>query len=577
MKNHPIHPASKEIAAELARTQSSLNESERKLRQSEAALSEEAAQRQALQGALHASEEMYHVAFDLAAVGMACVNADGRLFRVNEKYCEITGYSRAELLGMPVLNLTHPEDRKKERREFGTYLNGEQTEFSSEKRYLRKDGAVRWVSVVAHRIHDAEGRHCYSIGTIEDITERKQADEHLRQLLQQLKFHVENSPLAVIEFDTDLRIIRWSPAAERVFGWCAEEVLGKGMFEIPWVHVEDLAQIHNVAEELRSGHDPRNVTPNRNYRKDGRVINCEWYNSSLQDANGKLVSILSLVLDVTDRTNAKQLLQLQTQQLETFVRERTAKLKESIDELHQISYALVHDMRAPLRAMQSFAELVEGECTGCTRANTHEYHRRIIAATERLDRLVTDAFHYTKTLHQDVRIAPVKLDTLVRGLLQTYPDLLPDRADIRIEGTLPVVLGNEAFLTQCFSNLLGNSVKFVTAGTRPKIRVWAEAAPGQYASKPASGLEESMPSIQAPLTGFRIWIEDNGIGIPHDVQSRLFGMFQRFNPHYEGTGIGLAIVRKVVERMGGKVGVESEEGKGSRFWVDLQTPAQPNP
>ncbi|MGN6552422.1 MAG: PAS domain S-box protein, partial [Verrucomicrobiota bacterium] len=398
MKSDPIHPASKDVLAELARTQNRLDESERKFRQSEALLLQETTQRQALQGALHANEDMHRIAFDLAAVGMACVNADGRLFRVNDKYCEITGYSQEELLGTSVLNLTHPEDLKKEGEDYSVYLKGQQSNFSSEKRYLRKDGAVRWVSVAAHPVRDAQGRLCYSIGTVEDITERKQTDEHLRQLLQQLKFHVENSPLAVIEFDTDLRISRWSSAAERVFGWSAEEVLGRGMFDIPWVHVEDLSQIQKVAEELRSGHDPRNVTPNRNYRKDGTVIHCEWYNSSLQDANGKLVSILSLVLDVTARTNAKELLRLQAQQLEAFVRERTAKLKESIDELHQISYALVHDMRAPLRAMQSFAELVEGECSGCTRANTHEYHQRIIAATERLDRLVTDAFHYTKTL-----------------------------------------------------------------------------------------------------------------------------------------------------------------------------------
>ncbi|MGN6643905.1 MAG: ATP-binding protein, partial [Verrucomicrobiota bacterium] len=108
------------------------------------------------------------------------------------------------------------------------------------------------------------------------------------------------------------------------------------------------------------------------------------------------------------------------------------------------------------------------------------------------------------------------------------------------------------------------------------IRIWAEPAPGQYpGNQPASGLENAMASFQTPRPGIRIWIEDNGIGIPHDVQSRLFGMFQQFNPRYEGTGIGLAIVRKVVERMGGKVGVESEEGQGSRFWVDLRVPANP--
>ena len=124
----------------------------------------------------------------------------------------------------------------------------------------------------------------------------------------------------------------------------------------------------------------------------------------------------------------------------------------------------------------------------------------------------------------------------------------PDNADIRLEGDLPVVLGNEALVTQCFSNLLANAVKFVAPGVKPRVRVRAEVREGTA----------------------RIWVEDNGIGISKDAQGRLFGMFQRLVRGYEGTGIGLAIVRKVVQRMGGRVGVESEEGKGSRFWVELR-------
>jgi signal transduction histidine kinase len=138
-------------------------------------------------------------------------------------------------------------------------------------------------------------------------------------------------------------------------------------------------------------------------------------------------------------------------------------------------------------------------------------------------------------------------------LLDTYPNLHAENTDIRIDGDLPVVLGNEALLTQCFSNLLGNAVKFVASGVRPKVRVWAE--------------------VKDDLA--RIWVEDNGIGIAKHAQSRLFGMFQKLDTKYEGTGIGLAIVRKVVERMGGQVGVVSEPDRGSRFWVELRVAKEP--
>jgi signal transduction histidine kinase len=140
---------------------------------------------------------------------------------------------------------------------------------------------------------------------------------------------------------------------------------------------------------------------------------------------------------------------------------------------------------------------------------------------------------------------------LLRDLLETYPNLSPERADISLEKSLPSVMGNEALLTQCFANLLGNAVKFVAPDVRPRVRVRAESANDFV----------------------RIWIEDNGIGVPPHAHERLFKMFQRLTTGYEGTGIGLAIVRKVVERMEGRVGVQSEPGKGSRFWVELK-PAQ---
>jgi CheY-like chemotaxis protein len=138
-------------------------------------------------------------------------------------------------------------------------------------------------------------------------------------------------------------------------------------------------------------------------------------------------------------------------------------------------------------------------------------------------------------------------------MLESYPELQPSKAHIQVEGELPVVLGNEAGLTQCFSNLLGNAVKFVRPGEAPQIQVWAEVL--------ADGHQEGW---------VRIWVEDKGIGISKEMLPRVFDMFSRGSHDYEGTGIGLALVRKVAQRMGGRVGVESQEGKGSRFWIELK-------
>ncbi len=156
---------------------------------------------------------------------------------------------------------------------------------------------------------------------------------------------------------------------------------------------------------------------------------------------------------------------------------------------------------------------------------------------------------------QELPAEPVNLGELIAGLVETYPNLQPDAAHIQVEPNLPVVLGNQAALVQCFSNLLGNAVKFRRPGSVPNVNVRCETV------RPSQGEDTGAFA--------RIWIEDDGIGIAKHAQERIFQMFQRAAAEYEGTGIGLAVVRKSVERLGGKVGLESSEGSGSRFWVEL--------
>lgn len=252
----------------------------------------------------------------------------------------------------------------------------------------------------------------------------------------------------------------------------------------------------------------------------------------------------------TELRQAQQKLMLHAAELESTVAQRTAELRDTVNELQTFSYSIAHDMRSPLRAMGMFARLLVEESCGLSPAGL-DYARRIATAARRLDSLIEDSLNYTKSVLQEYPLRPVNLAEFVQGLIDTYPNLHSDKADVRVEGTLPSVVGNEALLTQCFSNLLGNAVKFVAPGTRPCVTVRAETLNGTA----------------------RIAFQDNGIGIPKDLQHRLFGMFEKLDADYEGSGIGLALVRKAAERMKGKVGVESEEGRGSLFWVELPVAA----
>jgi signal transduction histidine kinase len=266
--------------------------------------------------------------------------------------------------------------------------------------------------------------------------------------------------------------------------------------------------------------------------------------------------------------------------LERRVAERTASLEETISDLEDFSHSITHDLRAPLRAIRSFAQILGEECLACGRPQAQEHIQRITRAAARMDKLILDVLQYSRLARSELRLTPVDVQELLRGIVESYPAFHPAEVEIQIDGPLPRVLGNEAALTQCFSNLLGNAIKFVAPGTRPHVRIWAEwvGNPNPEIRDPKEGRNpKSEPEAEPLGTGtspapasVRLWFADNGVGIPREAQDRIFNMFQRLDKSYDGTGVGLTVVRKAVEKMGGKVGLESEPGQGSRFWVELK-------
>ena len=172
----------------------------------------------------------------------------------------------------------------------------------------RPDGHSFPIITSTAPLRDVKGNITAAIVVFEDITERKKIEMEIAQAKQRLDAHMNNAPEAVIEFDPKFQVIRWSEEATRIFGWSAVEIIGKSITEIPWVYEDDLLIVAQISSDMLSGKRPRNVSYNRNYRKDGSVIDCEWYNSAIYDNNGKLVSILSLVLDITQRKKAEEAL-----------------------------------------------------------------------------------------------------------------------------------------------------------------------------------------------------------------------------------------------------------------------------
>ncbi len=272
-------------------------------------------------------------------------------------------------------------------------------------------------------------------------------------------------------------------------------------------------------------------------------------NARLYEDAQKEIARRKVAEDALRASEAK--LELANAELDRKVKERTASLEQAIGQMEEFSYSVSHDLRAPLRSIEAYSRFLEQDHGKSLNAEAQSYLGKITSNITRMNRLINDVLMLSRVSRSEIQSRPIVLQDMVEEIIQQNPPMQPPAVEIEIQAR-HVVLGDEVSLSQVISNLLGNAVKFVPAGVKPKIKVWSE---------------DQTNSV-------RLWIEDNGIGIKADQRQKLFGMFQRLSndPTYDGTGIGLAIVRKAVERMGGAVGVEASPSGGSRFWVDLGKP-----
>ncbi len=266
-------------------------------------------------GAVSEGEDRYKNLVDLSPDAIL-VDVDGKHVFANAAAARLFGArSPSDVIGRSLIDSVCPEDREFVAQQMGQVIGGH-VKPPSEIQMLRLDGSPISAEVSASRVQF--GGNLANQVVIRDISQRKRAEEEVRELTQRLSYHIEHSPLAVIEWGPDMRLIRWSEQAERAFGWRADEVLGKRIEDFRWVYEDDAVRVDEVSTELQDGSNPRRFSLNRNYRKDGSVVWCEWYNSSLLDQTGQLRSILSLVLDVTEQRRAQERLRENEEELRAF-------------------------------------------------------------------------------------------------------------------------------------------------------------------------------------------------------------------------------------------------------------------
>jgi PAS domain S-box-containing protein len=379
-----------------------------------------------------------------------------------------------------------------------------------------------------------------------EIAERAATEQRLSESEARLRVSLQTSELGTWELDLKTGFVTLDERAQELF-----QPVGAATISLE----EFLAAAHPEDQPARSESMRRVCTGELDrYEMEFRIGDTgRWLRSGakpVRDGGGEVVRVVGGVLDITAMMQARATIEDRQRELERLVEERTSSLHQAIAQMEEFSYSVSHDLRAPLRAIQGYAQAVIEDYADRVDQRGKDLLLRILHAGERMDRLTRDVLTYSRIARGVAPLSSLSLDRLVFDVIDQYSPVRRGRGFICVEQPLARVRGHEPLLVQAVSNLLANALKFVAEGETPRVRVWTEKRGGEV----------------------RLWIEDNGIGVRREHQARIWGMFERIHPpsKFEGTGIGLAIVRKAVERMGGGVGVVSDGKNGSRFWIQLQ-------
>ena len=489
---------------------------------------------------LRESEERFRATFEQAAVGIAHVGLNGRWLKVNQRLCEILGYSREEMLQCDFASITHPDDVAADWENVRRLTEGSSDTFTMEKRYLRKGGEVVWANLTVALVRDEAGEPRYFISVVEDMSARKAAEKAMARLADLLNQAQE--PIFVWKLGGG--IVYWNRAAEELYGYSKEEATGRRSHDLLKT-LQPCPVEEFEALLLQNGAWSGELT---HTTKDGRVLIIESRHKVVRDDGETLV--LESNRDITERKRAQEQLSDINATLEKRVAERTRQLHEANSELEAFAYSVSHDLRAPLRSIDGFGQILLREYAGRVIDEAGErYIQKMSAAASKMANLIQDLLNLSRISRTELKRQKVDMSELANSVIEDLKAQAPGRVvELKVEEDM-LVEADPRLLRVALDNLLGNAWKFTSKQADARVEFRSTRAAGKTL----------------------YFIRDNGAGFSMDHSGNLFGPFQRLHrdSEFEGTGIGLAIVQRVIHKHGGRISADAEVGKGATFYFTL--------
>lgn len=523
------------------------------LHQANNQLQAEIRERQRTEVALRQSEELFRQIFESAPVGIALANTQDYQFRmVNPLFCTMLGYSEEELMAGSCPSISHPEDADAEKPYAERLFRGDIPGYQFVKRYIKKNQEIMWGSLTTRAIRNQTGEILYILGIVEDITERKQIEDEREQAREALArrtaeldslINIMPDYIYVIERNT-MRILLCNQAfvegigrrdRQAVQGKLVSECFSEAdtaYFYQQNQQVFDSGQTLHVQETIVLGDEPHHF---------------ETFKIPVRQSNGEIYALLGMSRDYTELIETQRTLS-----------ERTAQLEASNQELNAFSYSVSHDLRAPLRHISGFVNALRNHLAQTSSLNDPKvahYLQVIQDSSFKMGQLIDGLLTLSRVGRRQMAELPVDLNLVVQAVLErlsesplvTGDSQSPSQPVEFVIGALPAVMGDATLLQQVFANLLENAIKFSRGRSPARVEV-------------------------GTLADGTLFVRDNGVGFSMEYADQLFGAFQRLHPasEFEGTGIGLAIVQRIIHRHGGMIWAESKVGHGATFYFKFK-------
>jgi PAS domain S-box-containing protein len=453
----------------------------------------------------------------------------------NEGARRIKGYEPREIIGKH-LSIFYPQaEIETGKPDYDLRMAREMGRYEEQGWRLRKDNARFWASMVITPLRDKEGRLQGYATVTRDLTQTKLQEDSFQRLLEseeRFRILVEQvKDYAIFMLDARGNVVSWNQGARRIKGYSSDEIIGKH-FSIFYTQ-EALERDHPNQELTIAIREGRYEEEGWRKRKDGTRFWANVVITALWDKRGNLSGFAKVTRDLTQKKAADDALRQKTEALEAF------------------AHTLSHDLRAPLRSIQSFADILHNDAEDLSEAEKARYLAKIRRAADSMNVMITDVLNLSQVSMAAAPEQVLALDQIMEEAISLLEgEITRTRADLTVQGPLPRVLGNRTLLVQIFSNLIVNALKFARPGAKPQIRIYAVLNDGHC----------------------EIHVEDQGVGIPPEMLEKIFAAFERGSATeaVAGMGVGLAIVRTAAERLGGSVSVRSKVDSGSDFIVNLR-------